>query len=446
MRRTALMQICREGKCLLLHIAAFKETDPGMEQGLPRTVRELLAEPRLKKVGVGVTNDGWKLVRDFNAKVEGLVCLSDMARTRILPAKRWSLKDLLARVGGGHIPKPDSVRTGNWEQCPLTAAQRQYAVTDAYAGLVIYQKLLQMPESVKPSPTKVGPGATAKSLTVAAGAAKAAACVTTSTLGGVAAADAIGGKRLGPSKMNVYRLVRDGNTIVQASSSLGLRESTAQSYLYECLSDDSGLPWHFEWLHIPVETAFLVAQAAKIIPGAQETKVKVCDDDGNALHKLAKDKEKQAKQAKRESFAQMQESTTVFKAKKRRKGGVRAFFEIDESEVVPKVRPDDAANMVLEPPQAHEPVTNLVPQRGDKTSILPMPLKEIKARCPEHVSYSDIRFVMLAIHQKRLVLQPNVSIPIRVPLRPRAPDPRSHTPQCPCLDRSPGNGTISPAT
>ncbi len=39
------------------------------------------------------------------------------------------------------LPKPQGVRTGNWEAVPLSAQQEEYAARDAYAGLLVYQCL-----------------------------------------------------------------------------------------------------------------------------------------------------------------------------------------------------------------------------------------------------------------------------------------------------------------
>jgi len=405
-RKTALCQLCREKTCILLHFSAMNHAE--MTDGLPDAFRRLMADVRIIKAGVGITGDGWKLNRDFGAQCEGLLCLSDMAGERLLPAKRWSLKDLLHRVSGSFVAKPEGVRCGNWEQHPLHPQQRTYAVVDAYAGLVIYQKLLDMPllirsEAVVPQAV-VSVGQPLRSVGAVSVAQPDAA---------PAPDDGRPAKQLGPSKMNVYRLVRDGLSIDETATKIGLRESTVANYLYECLSS-GGLPWEFEWLKIPLATAELVVQAAQVPPLGEEEETAaaaappppphvhgvartalegVPSDFGAALIQLAA----QHAEAAATNAIEPGEDLPVFKAKKRRKGGVKAFFLQEPPRTPPPLPPAPPLLGDSEKPLAWEEQAG-----ATGASILPMRLKDIKARLPEQVSYGDIRFVMLALHQGRL--------------------------------------------
>jgi len=43
------------------------------------------------------------------------------------------------------LPKPNGVRCGNWEACPLTPEQQMYAAQDAFASLAAYCALYPLP-------------------------------------------------------------------------------------------------------------------------------------------------------------------------------------------------------------------------------------------------------------------------------------------------------------
>ncbi|RXM97957.1 Werner syndrome ATP-dependent helicase-like, partial [Acipenser ruthenus] len=74
----------------------------------------------------GIEGDRWKLMSDCDIKLSGFVELTHIANEKLFK------KQLL---------KEKSVRCSNWADFTLTEDQMKYAATDAYAGLLIYQKL-----------------------------------------------------------------------------------------------------------------------------------------------------------------------------------------------------------------------------------------------------------------------------------------------------------------
>lgn len=44
-----------------------------------------------------------------------------------------------------HLPKPQSIRLGNWERRPLSREQQNYAAMDAWACLLLHWELQQLP-------------------------------------------------------------------------------------------------------------------------------------------------------------------------------------------------------------------------------------------------------------------------------------------------------------
>ncbi|NWX91693.1 WRN helicase, partial [Nothoprocta pentlandii] len=134
MAKVALIQICvAEEKCYLFHISSMS--------GFPKGLQRLLEDERIKKVGVGIEGDQWKLMSDFEIKMKSLVELSDLANEKLKCKEIWSLNGLVKHLFGKQLLKDKAVRCSKWEEFPLNEKQKLYAATDAYAGFIVYQKL-----------------------------------------------------------------------------------------------------------------------------------------------------------------------------------------------------------------------------------------------------------------------------------------------------------------
>ncbi|XP_053515841.1 bifunctional 3'-5' exonuclease/ATP-dependent helicase WRN isoform X3 [Artibeus jamaicensis] len=132
--RVALIQLCvSESKCYLFHISSMSV--------FPQGLKMLLENEAVKKAGVGIEGDQWKLLRDFDIKLKGFVELTDVANEKLKSAESWSLNGLVKHLFGKQLRKDRALRCSNWKNYPLTEDQKLYAATDAYAGLIIYQKL-----------------------------------------------------------------------------------------------------------------------------------------------------------------------------------------------------------------------------------------------------------------------------------------------------------------
>ncbi|KAM6076885.1 bifunctional 3'-5' exonuclease/ATP-dependent helicase WRN isoform 3-T4 [Chlamydotis macqueenii] len=140
MAKIAVIQICvAEEKCYLFHISSMA--------GFPKGLKRLLEDETIKKVGVGIEGDQWKLMSDFEVKLKSFVELADVANEKLRCKEIWSLNGLVKHLFGKQLLKDKSVRCSNWEEFPLNEEQKLYAATDAYAGLIIYQKLKSMSNS-----------------------------------------------------------------------------------------------------------------------------------------------------------------------------------------------------------------------------------------------------------------------------------------------------------
>ena len=110
--------------------------------GFPSELNRLLQHPGILKVGVGICGDVDRLKVDFGVVCAGVVDLSEMANRVLGITENWSLNGLLMNQLHKRISKTSSVRCGDWEVVPLSDVQVEYAVLDAYAGSLIYEKLL----------------------------------------------------------------------------------------------------------------------------------------------------------------------------------------------------------------------------------------------------------------------------------------------------------------
>ncbi|XP_075460126.1 bifunctional 3'-5' exonuclease/ATP-dependent helicase WRN isoform X3 [Ascaphus truei] len=138
--KVALIQVCvSEKKCYLFHISAMS--------GFPKGLKRLLEDESIRKVGVGIEGDQWKLMSDCDLKLKQFIELTEVANQKLKCKEKWSLNGLIKHLFKKQILKDDSIRCSNWDAFPLNEDQKLYAASDAYAGLLIYQKLESMDDS-----------------------------------------------------------------------------------------------------------------------------------------------------------------------------------------------------------------------------------------------------------------------------------------------------------
>ncbi|KAL4617619.1 Werner syndrome ATP-dependent helicase isoform X2 [Arapaima gigas] len=136
-KKVALIQLCvSDEKCYLFHISSMS--------GFPSGLKVLLQDENIRKVGVGIKGDMWKLLSDFDIKLNNFVELTDLANEKLRCVENWSLDGLLKHLFTKQLKKDKDVRCSQWNDFGLTEDQKIYAATDAYAGLIIYNKLKNM--------------------------------------------------------------------------------------------------------------------------------------------------------------------------------------------------------------------------------------------------------------------------------------------------------------
>lgn len=128
MHRVSLLQICDGERAWLIRLTVV---------GLIPEIQHLFANPNIIKVGLSVSDD----IRALRGRGEldpvNVVDVQDVAKQLNIPD--ISLAKLAARTLGIRISKRQ--RVTNWAASSLTVAQQNYAATDAWVTLRIYEEL-----------------------------------------------------------------------------------------------------------------------------------------------------------------------------------------------------------------------------------------------------------------------------------------------------------------
>lgn len=104
------------------------------------SLADLLANPRILKAGVAIGDDMRALAKLYAFEAQGLADLGLMARQ--LDIKTLGLRTLAANLMGIRISK--GAQCSNWAKETLEPRQILYAATDAWLGLEIYNRLIEL--------------------------------------------------------------------------------------------------------------------------------------------------------------------------------------------------------------------------------------------------------------------------------------------------------------
>ena len=126
--KVALLQLSTENRAFLFRINRI---------GLPQELRDILSNPNILKPGVAIRDDIKGLQEVVHFHPAGFIELQDIAKD--MGILNFSLKKLTAIICGFRISKGQQL--SNWEAPELTEAQQNYAATDAWAALKIFEKI-----------------------------------------------------------------------------------------------------------------------------------------------------------------------------------------------------------------------------------------------------------------------------------------------------------------
>lgn len=155
-KNISLIQIASQSRVILLHLALY----PGKDQFVTPTLRKILEDPEITKLGVWINGDCSRLRRFLDLEVRGKFELShlfkqvkysasrqpDMINKRLV-ALATQIKDIM----GLPMKKDMDVRASDWSQ-PLNLEQIGYSASDAYAAVQLFAMLNHRREQLDPSP------------------------------------------------------------------------------------------------------------------------------------------------------------------------------------------------------------------------------------------------------------------------------------------------------
>ena len=131
--KVSLLQISTTDVCFLFRLNRI---------GLPKCLVMLLEDKKITKVGLSWHDDLHMLAGRNKFQPGTFVELQSVAEKLGIQDK--SLQKLYANIFGKKISK--SQRLSNWEAESLTEAQKQYAATDAWACIQLYNEMKRMQE------------------------------------------------------------------------------------------------------------------------------------------------------------------------------------------------------------------------------------------------------------------------------------------------------------
>lgn len=146
--RISLIQLACDHEVVLFHVALHKGNK--ISDKLAPSLQKILTSDNIIKTGVAVENaDGKRLKSVYNVSAKGLIELSHLHnlvtyyntdRSMCNKRLRALAMQTETHLGGLPLSKNSKIRAGHWSNA-LNAEQKDYAASDAYAGLMLYHIL-----------------------------------------------------------------------------------------------------------------------------------------------------------------------------------------------------------------------------------------------------------------------------------------------------------------
>lgn len=151
-RKVALLQVSTHDTCFLFRLNRI---------GLCPAIVRLLETEGPRKIGLSWHDDVHSLRRRGDFEPRGFIDLQNHMKE--LGIQDMSLAKLFANIFGQRISKREQL--SNWEADVMSAKQKMYAATDAWACIMLYEEYLRLketqefylevvPEPVQPQPIK----------------------------------------------------------------------------------------------------------------------------------------------------------------------------------------------------------------------------------------------------------------------------------------------------
>ena len=154
----AVVQLAASAACLVFQILW---ADVDNEQLASSAWARVLSDSTVRKVGVGVHQDAFKLSESWGIDVMGRSELQDYANEleALAPCDANSLvglKKLAKQFLGLELKKPKKITMSNWAQQCLSSSQSTYAAMDAFVSRAIFIALVDGTWAPNPAAVKRG--------------------------------------------------------------------------------------------------------------------------------------------------------------------------------------------------------------------------------------------------------------------------------------------------
>lgn len=126
--KTTLIQFSTHEIAVLIRLVNYQ---------IPNAVIRILENKNINKIGVGTAQDIRQLQKLKKFNPSGFIDLQTLAKSKGIEA--LSLRKLTELLLNKKLSKRQQL--SNWESKELTEAQIRYAATDAYAALLIFEKM-----------------------------------------------------------------------------------------------------------------------------------------------------------------------------------------------------------------------------------------------------------------------------------------------------------------
>lgn len=155
-RNVSLVQLASQSRVVLLHLALY----PGKDQLATPTLRKILEDPQITKLGVWIKGDCTRLKNYLGIEPRSIFELSHLfkqvkysasGQVELINKRLVSLADQVRDVMGLPMKKDQSVRASDWSQ-PLSLEQIGYSASDAYAAVQLFAMLNHKREMLDPVP------------------------------------------------------------------------------------------------------------------------------------------------------------------------------------------------------------------------------------------------------------------------------------------------------
>ncbi len=131
-KQIAIVQIATKQNCYIIQMINMESINK---------IKKIICDPKILKVGFGLSNDNKQLTKLFGAPPESLFDISTFIKSNIIPQNALGAKNAVALFLSLILQKSKNAALSNWEKDDLTSGQLKYATEDATAPLDVYYEI-----------------------------------------------------------------------------------------------------------------------------------------------------------------------------------------------------------------------------------------------------------------------------------------------------------------